>query len=129
MDKEVVLLLVLTILLAISLITLFMYVQKLRKTVKMLTNPFGFCNPIVTVVELRRKEKIKDPNTIGTPSPLPPRPLSGTCPWMMESRESVVFVPSRRESPKEVFRDHDLSLFELNTAACDLFEIPSESEC
>lgn len=114
-------LLVFTILLVISVITLFIHVQKLRKTVEMLTRPFEYCNPFVTVVERRRKNKQKDPKTMGTPSPPPPRPLSGTCPWILESKESVVMVPSRGESPKEVFCDNDLSLLEVNTATCDTF--------
>ena len=114
-------LLVFTILLVISVITLFIHVQKLRKTVEMLTRPFEYCNPFVTVVERRRKNKQKDPKTMGTSSPPPPRPLSGTCPWILESMESVVIVPSRGESPKEVFCDNDLSLLEVNTATCDTF--------
>ena len=124
-SASVYVLLVLTIILAISVIILAIYINKLRKSVEMLAKPFGFCNPINTEVELRRK----DPKTTGTPSPPPPRPILGSCPWMKQSMESVVFVPSRRGSPKEVFLDSDLSSFVANTATCDTLATPTDNNC
>ncbi|XP_078374265.1 uncharacterized protein LOC144657783 isoform X5 [Oculina patagonica] len=93
----------------ISVIILAMYIQQLRGSVAVLVRPGGYSNP-ANAIELRPKEST-------TPQP---RPISGTCPWMKTSMESVVLVPSRRESPKDVFLK-DESLFVVNTTACETF--------
>lgn len=111
------LLLALATLLIISVIVLAMYVGRLRRSVTLLGS-----NP-VNLVKLRPIDsKAKD-----SPSVPKPRPLSGTCLWMKESMESVVLVPSRRESPsKEVFRKNETDLFVANTASCNTFGLPTD---
>lgn len=110
------LLLALAIILIISVIVLAMHVDRLKRSVAVLGS-----NP-VNLIELRHR----DSTPTGTPKLPPPRPISGTCPWLKASMESVVLVPSRRESPKEVFLE-DESVFVANIAACGTFELPVDN--
>ena len=104
-------LLALSTVLIISVIVLGMYVERLKRSVALLGS-----SP-VHLVKLRSTD---------SPSVPRPRPISGTCPWMKESMESVMMVPSRRESPaKEVFRK-DENLFVANTASCNTFGMPTD---
>lgn len=107
------LLLALAIILIISVIVLAMHVDRLKRSVAVLGS-----NP-VNLIELRHRDS-------NPPKIPPPRPISGTCPWLKASMESVVLVPSRRESLKEVFLE-DESVFVANIAACGTFELPVDN--
>ena len=107
------LLLALVALLIISVIKLALHVDQLRKTTAVLERQNDYSNP-VNLIEIGKEE----------PKTPPPRPISGTRPWMTESMESVVVVPSRPESPKDVFRK-DECLFVVNTPSCETFEMPT----
>lgn len=114
------LLLAFVALLFISVAILAFHIQQLRKSVQWFERPPGYSNP-VNLTELRKRDS-------GTaPAPRPISTLAGTCPWLAASRESVVLVPSRPSSPKQVLRKNEGS-FVVNMTTSETFEMPSDNK-
>ena len=86
---------VLITLLSVVVIILAKSVQKLGNLITTLQNTQrvsgSYSNPTIAI-ELDEH---------GNNRAKPPRPISGTSPWISGSMESIIMVPSRRASPKE----------------------------
>lgn len=114
-------LLVLVTILFIAVIILAKFVQQLKAIVTSLESPCVSCSYInpANVVEL---------NQLGHSTPTaPPRPISGTSPWIMGSMESVVVVPSREESPAHERFLVEENVLDMKPAQLGTFKLPAEN--
>lgn len=118
-------LLVLAIFLFIVLIILTKSLRQLKRVITTLQRkPRVACSYTNTAneIELNQQQHSTTHQEHSTPSVRPARPISGTCPWIRGSRESIVLVPSRKESLNETDFHDNGNMADMKTVSFGTFQ-------